>query len=295
MRLMESGELIPAWFRDSIAVVPETGKVVVEGAHIEWAAWGSTSRPGLLLLPGSAAHLGWWGFLAPFFAHRHRVATLSWSGTGKSDWRERYASRQFAAEALACAEAAGLFGSGHKPLIVGHSFGGFIAITVAGMVGERLRATVIADSRLTPTARWAIARERERPPRVYASEDHAFKAFRLSPVQPIPNGFIRDWLARDAIVPTADGLGWTWRADPNVRVKTLIENTEDLIARARCPLAFIRGVNSGVTTEEIWNSHRMQAPPHTPFIEIPEAAHHLMIDQPIAVVGVLRSLLATLP
>jgi pimeloyl-ACP methyl ester carboxylesterase len=292
---MESGELIPAWFRDSIAVVPETGKVVVEGAHIEWAAWGSTSGPGLLLLPGSAAHTGWWGFLAPFFSERYRVATLSWSGTGKSDWRGRYTSRLFAAEALACAEVAGLFGSGHKPVIVGHSFGGFIAMTMAGLIGERLRAAVVADSRLTPTARWTIAPELERPSRVYASEDHAFKAFRLSPVQPIPNSFVRDWLARDAIVPTGDGHGWTWRADPNVRVKTLIENREGIITSARCPLAFIRGANSGVATAEVWNSHRIQAPRHTPFIEIPEAAHHLMIDQPIAVVSVLRSLLATLP
>jgi len=292
---MESGELVPAWFRNSIAVVPETGRVCVEGSYIEWAAWGLTSRPGLLLLPGSAAHIGWWGFLAPFFAERHRVVTLSWSGTGKSDWRTRYTSRLFAEEALASAEAAGLFGSGHKPVIIGHSFGGFVAITVTGMVGERFRAAVIADSRLTPTARWAIMPERERPPRVYPSEEHAFKAFRLSPVQSIQNRFIRDWLARDAIAPTGDGSGWTWRADPNVRVKTLIENGGDLITDARCPLAFIRGSNSGVATDEIWSLHRTQAPPQTPFIEIPEAAHHLMIDQPVAVVGVLRALLASLP
>ena len=40
---------------------------------------------------------------------------------------------------------------------------------------------------------------------------------------------------------------------------------------------------------------REHAPPGTPFFAIPEAEHHLMLDQPLAVVSALRGLLAAWP
>jgi hypothetical protein len=36
-------------------------------------------------------------------------------------------------------------------------------------------------------------------------------------------------------------------------------------------------------------------PPDTPVIPIPDAAHHVMVDQPLALVAALRRLLASWP
>ena len=58
---------------------------------------------------------------------------------------------------MACAEAAGLFEAGEKPIVVAHSFGGSIATSLAAQHGKRLKATVIVDSGAA-AARKAMAR-----------------------------------------------------------------------------------------------------------------------------------------
>jgi pimeloyl-ACP methyl ester carboxylesterase len=57
---------------------------------------------------------------------------------------------------------------------------------------------------------------------------------------------------------------------------------------------FIRGALSTTVSEEIWAEHRALAPAGTPFVVIPDAHHHVMIDQPIALIATLRALLAHL-
>ena len=47
---------------------------------------------------GNGAHADWWSFIAPFFAAHYRVAALSWSGMGGSDWREHYTLEAFVDE-----------------------------------------------------------------------------------------------------------------------------------------------------------------------------------------------------
>src|ERR1700710_717344 len=80
----------PAWFSDALRHEPERRFHVVQGAKIEALSWGEIGKPGLLLLHGKMAHADWWSFIAPFFAARHRVTALSWSGMGGSEWRESY-------------------------------------------------------------------------------------------------------------------------------------------------------------------------------------------------------------
>ena len=86
------GESVPApdWFRRALACEPERSFVRVEGANIEVLAWGERGRPGLLFLHGHAAHAEVWRCIAPFFAGYCRVAALSWSEMGRSDWRPQY-------------------------------------------------------------------------------------------------------------------------------------------------------------------------------------------------------------
>src|SRR5580658_2993680 len=114
----------PAWFNDVIAKEPERSFVTVEGAKIELLTWGEVAKPGLILVHGNSAHADWWSFIAPFLADEYRVAALSLSGMGGSDWRETYSFETYASEIHACAQAAGLYESEVKPVYIGHSFGG---------------------------------------------------------------------------------------------------------------------------------------------------------------------------
>ena len=93
----------PGWFDRAVAVVPERSHVTVAGARIEVLTWGERGKPGLLLLHGGMAHADWWSFVAPYFANTHRVAALSWSGMGGSDWRASYTIDTYVEEMMAVA------------------------------------------------------------------------------------------------------------------------------------------------------------------------------------------------
>jgi pimeloyl-ACP methyl ester carboxylesterase len=288
---LESGA--PEWFRQALAHPHEQGRIDVEGAGIEWLAWGDRDRPGVLLTTGNGAHMGWWRWIAPYLAQDFRVAALSWSGMGGSDWRDAYAPELFVREAMAVAQEAGLFRGAVAPVMIGHSFGGILTALAAATIGERLRGAMLIDARLHTRRVWGVEAAPVPPRRTYAAREEMIARFRLQPRQPQRNRYILDLIADEALEP-AEG-GWRWRADPEIRHKTdLGANLMGLIPRARCPLMFIRGELSMTLGDEIWAEHRRLAPPHTPFVVIPDAHHHIMIDQPIALVSAIRALLATL-
>ena len=97
----------PAWFERAMADEPERSFADVEGARVETLAWGKRGNPGLILLHGGAAHADWWSFIAPFFASGHRVVAPTFTGMGRSDWRERYLFDQFVREARTAAARRG--------------------------------------------------------------------------------------------------------------------------------------------------------------------------------------------
>lgn len=283
----------PAWFSEAVSRPHEAGRSRVDGAGIEWLAWGERGQPGVLLAGGNGAHMGWWRWIAPYLAHGRRVVALTWSGMGGSDWREAYHPEQFVREALTVAEDAGLFESAEPPVMVGHSFGGILTALAAATVGDRLRAAILIDARLSTRSVWGADAEPVPPRRIYPSRAEAIARFRLQPRQPQPERFMTDQIAGEAL-EQADG-GWRWRADPEIRRKTdLGSNLTGLVARSQCRLGFIKGGLSTTVTDEIWSEHQRLAPPGTPFVVIPEAHHHVMLDQPLALVSVLDTMLQLL-
>jgi pimeloyl-ACP methyl ester carboxylesterase len=203
----------PAWFEAALAVAPERGAVEVEGASIELLTWGERGRPGLLLLHGNGAHADWWSWTAPFFAATHRVAAISWSGMGGSDWRETYTGELFVREIMGAAEAAGLFEAETPPVIVGHSFGGFPTLLAAATAGGRLAGVVSVDSPIRPPeAQWRGPPSRSRPNRVYPTLEEALTRFRFAPPQACETPYIADHIARTSLkrAPLEDGSGEGW-------------------------------------------------------------------------------------
>jgi len=289
----------PAWFRHALGHAPSRTHCEVDGARIETLVWGERGRPGLLFLHGNAAHADWWSFVAPFFAREFRVAAMSWSGMGGSQWRPTYSLDIFVAEAFAAAGAAGLFDGAARPIFVGHSFGGFPLLACAARRGEELRAAIVVDTPLLPPERVKEQRERmvrsgmPSPGRVYPTLAAALARFRLLPSQPCENLFIVDFIARTSL-READG-GFAWRFDPLLWRHYRMSNPIRDLASARCPVAIVRGSRSRVMTEDSGAFAHAVAPAGSPLIEIPEAHHHVMLDQPLAFVSALRGLLSGWP
>jgi len=296
----------PAWFTGALAQTPERRFIDVEGAKLELLIWGEIGRPGLLLLHGGRAHADWWSFIAPFFAKDYRVAALSWSGMGGSDWRESYGADLLSHEALGAIAAAGLDQGPQKPLVVAHSFGGWVSMYLAAHYGERLKGLVVLDSGVRPPKDPDAPREpprQSRPNRVYTTLEDALAHFRLAPSQACDNPFILDYIARQALkpapLPDASGAdGWTWRFDPYLFAKVPLAFQAQVAAAlpaARCPLAFIWGDRSAIMDGRLLHHTLSLAPAGAPKIVMPQAAHHLFLDQPLGTVASLRSLFAAWP
>ncbi len=298
----------PGWFVRAIAHAPQVSRVEVAGAGIEMLTWGEVGKPGLLLMHGNGAHAGWWKFIAPFFADRYRVAAFSWSGMGGSDWRPQYRLDLFVEEIVAVAEAAGLFAGVAKPFVVGHSFGAFPMAEMATLHGARFRAAVVVDSPfLTPQRREERRKERGVRPRrpreltphnIYPSLEAALARFRLAPLQACENLYIADLIARDGLKRVdnpAGGEGWSWRFDPFLWRDFHLPDLTDRLGRAQCPMALVRGARSQLIND--WDAaygHALMRP-GSPFVTIPDSDHHIMVDQPLALVSALETLLATWP
>lgn len=292
----------PPWFESAIAAPHVDGTVDVKGAAIAWRRWGQPGKKGLLFVHGGVAHLGWWDFIAPFFTDRFTPAALSLSGMGRSGWREQYDVGTYADEALAAAEAAGLFEPTDRPLIVGHSFGGFVTLATIVAHGARFEGAVICDSPIRKSRERTGPRAdpRRRGGRVYATEAEALARFSLMPAQDCENLWALDHIARTALKDApgpGGGMGKAWVHDPELWLKMEFLSAEpfDAMAKAAAPFAFVRGEQSVLVDDERWEKMGRYAGPRVPRVSIPQAQHHLMLDQPLAFVSALRALLGVWP
>ena len=284
-----SDQTIPDWFYRAMATPFDEGIVKVDDVPIHYLEWGERGRPGLVLVHGGAAHAHWWTFLAPMFAEDWHVVAPDLSGHGDSGRRDFYSHELWASEVMAVADAAGFPG---PPVLVGHSLGGLVTIQTASDLGDRLRGAVTVDTpvrRPDPESEEGARGRSFRAPGTYRELDTALKHFRLIPPQPCEHDFIIDHIARHSLRETEHG--WTWKFDPNLFKHTLIP-LRDQLASVKCRVALFRGQHSVTVPEDTADYMYELMDRNAPVITIPEAHHHLILDQPLAFVAALRTLLA---
>jgi pimeloyl-ACP methyl ester carboxylesterase len=280
----------PAWFRRALAHPPETRRAEHAGCGINYLAWGRQGAPGLVFIHGGAAHAHWWSFLVPLLADHYRVAALDLSGHGDSDRRGEgeYTLANWAGEVMAVAADASMAA---RPVVVGHSMGGFVSIGTAALHGDRLGGIVILDSPVSaPDPEIDAARQGKvfGPLRVYPDLDAALARFRTVPEQDHYLPYVIDHVARHSL-REVDG-GWSWKYDPDIFVPGRAESRE-LLGEVSTRVALFRSEH-GLVTPEIGAFMYDQLGRVAPVVEIPEAGHHLMLDQPLLLLTALRTLLA---
>jgi pimeloyl-ACP methyl ester carboxylesterase len=278
-----------AWFLEALAIAPERSRFEVEGASIELLTWGKTGDPGLLFLHGGGAHADWWSFIAPFFSDRFRCAAFSWSGMGGSEWRDRYSIPLYGQEALRAIQVAGLDVAG-PPTVIAHSFGGHTLLHLAADHGARIRGGILVDS-LVPRRRPGRSL-RSTPLRRYASHAEALARFRFVPPQSSERLEIVDHIARGSIreLPATETTAteWSWRADHAFWDKFEAFNPDELVERVEVPIALIYGEQSVVVNAQGIAQMEARLPYCVASAAIPHAQHHIMVDQPIALISALR-------
>jgi pimeloyl-ACP methyl ester carboxylesterase len=282
----------PGWFQRALAVPFTDEEVTVGGARIHYLAWGERGRPGMVFVHGGGAHGHWWTHLAATFAGDLRVAALDLSGHGDSDHRDRYALEQWTDEVIAVAEAAGSSG---RPVVVGHSMGGMVTIATAALHADRLSGVVICDSPVMaadPEVESYRLKQAFGAPRTYASVDEAVARFRTVPAQAHYLPYVIDHVARRSLKEVDGGVQWKFDRFIFEQFSSGMRGiAQPYLSQVRCRLALLRSEH-GLVTEDIGASMFEAMGRVTPIIEIPEAGHHAMLDQPLVLLTAIRTLLA---
>ncbi len=282
----------PEWFRRALAVDQLDIGVDVAGCRIHALACGPEGARGLVFVHGGGAHAHWWTHVAATFSHEFRVLALDLSGHGDSGHRPAYSLEQWTDEVMAVADHGQIEG---PPVIIGHSMGGMVTIATAARHGDRVSAAIICDSPVTePAPEIGAYRLREAfgRPRVYPTIDEAVAHFRTVPSQPHYLDYVMDHVARRS-VRSVDG-GFQWKFDRGVFAQFgagIRGVARPYLSQVGCRLALLRSEH-GLVTADIGQFMYDEMGRVTPVIEIPEAGHHAMLDEPLILLTALRTLLA---
>jgi len=283
----------PAWFTRSLAVPFTDERVGVAGTDVHYLAWGARGRRGLVFVHGGGAHAHWWSPIAATFADEFRVLAVDLSGHGDSGHRDGYELEQWTDEVMAVAAAGGIDG---PPVIAGHSMGGFVTIATAALHATEIDGAIVCDSPVDePDPEIASYKLKEAfgAPRTYPTLDDALAHFRTVPPQDHYLDYVIDHVARHSLKPVEGG--WQWKFDRQVFAQFTGGSMRSValpyLDKVTCRFALLRSEN-GLVTDDIGQSMFDRLGRVTPIIEIPEAGHHAMLDEPLILLTALRSLLA---
>ena len=277
----------PGWYSAAMSVPYEDRTVHVGGADIHYLVWGEPDRPGLVFVHGGAAHAHWWTHVAAQFARVYRIAAIDMSGHGDSDRRDRYSLEAWCDEVVTVAADADMAG---PPIVIGHSMGGFVTLATAATRGDQIAGAVILDSpvRRPDPEMETGSRSQFANPKVYPDAATAIARFRTVPEQEHCEPYLMSHIAAQSLMEVDGGV--TWKFDPGIFLSPR-STANELLRQVTCRIALFRAEH-GLVTADIGAYMYEQLGRVAPVIEIPQAGHHMILDQPLLVVMAIRTLLA---
>jgi pimeloyl-ACP methyl ester carboxylesterase len=258
------------------------------GDHVtHYLEWGDPSNSRvLLLLHGFRGHAHWWDFVAPWFAQDYRVIAIDFGGMGDSSARLKYSRGDFVGEVHATLQMIGP----KEVTLVGHSFGGRIAVFVAHEYPQLLKRALIIDTNIGFADQPLRTRFMQRPKKIYPDLATACARFRFVPDEPPILPRIMQHLALHSIRPQGDGFVWKFDEKPVGSVGWEQVAEGELLKDIELPMDFIAGEFSEVVppalAQRVGEALRNGRGP----IVIPSAYHHVPVDQPLALVAAMRAL-----
>ena len=294
----------PDWFERAMRIPRFEWDVDVEGSPVRAFRWGDSDRPGVVLAHGFMAHARCLAFIAALLSDRFHVVAYDLSGMGDSPMHPRFDPGLRGRELVAVTRGAGLFENRARPFIVAHSQGAHSGMSAIEEGRESFAGLVVCDmTMMRPSAAegyFGAHRGRSWPPKdarphkVHSDLAAILARYKLAPPQPCANDFLLEYVARHS-VRQVEG-GWVWKFDPRIRV-TDSHDAEWWAAQAQrfadlsIRKAIVHGENSFVFRPDSAAYLREVTGDSVPIVEVPDAHHHLMLDQPIAFAATLRDLL----
>lgn len=256
------------------------GFLSVNGLRVHYCEWGDAAAPALVLLHGGCAHARWWDAFAAAVADAYHVVALDLRGHGDSEHADppAYRIEDYADDVAACIDALGL----ERIVLIGHSLGGLVAAMYAGRAPQRLVALVVVDSQAKISAAGVryLARLQHFPQPIYRDRDTAIRRFRLLPTQTNAAQTTLAHVAAHAVRQLLDGR-WTLKFDRASLSHPEPQDGLPALQQLRCPILLVRGAHSTLLPHDKFAA-LLAALPHAEGVEIADAHHHVMLDNPEA-------------
>ncbi len=264
-------------------------RFTANGLALNCLDYGGEGKPPILFLHGGSAHAHWWDFVAPAFVGDFHVLALDQRGHGESQWADEwaYGSRHYVSD-LDQVIAAWGFGA---PILIGHSMGAHnvlaYAVEHSESEGGKLRAIVAIDP---PPDYPDLALEflksiAEKPARRFESLDEAARNFRVLPRETLAKKEILEHVARRSFKRHADG-GWTHKIDRRTMIREPSRVWKSL-HRIKCPALIVKIAKSPLLDRELARKMVAQLA-NGRLAEIDDSYHHVMLDNPQALIEIIR-------
>ncbi len=254
--------------------------------------YGGAGKPSILFLHGGSAHAHWWDFVAPALASDYHPLALDQRGHGDSQWAAQwaYGSLHYVAD-LAAVISGWDYGA---PVIVGHSMGGHNAMLYAAAEHASIRGLVVVDSTPDYPQRAVdfLRSVAERPARRYDSLAEAVRNFRLLPRETKAAPEVLLHVAQLTFRGDGDGK-WTHKLDRRTMIREPLD-VWGLLPEIKCPTLIVKVRESPLL--DLGIARRMaESMPDGHLVEVANSHHHVMLDNPAALIAVLRNFVSNLP
>jgi pimeloyl-ACP methyl ester carboxylesterase len=287
----------PDWFNNALQIPYETRQADVDGCTIEYLRWGDTRKPLLMFVHGNGGHAQWWSFIAPSFLDDYCVCAVNLSGMGDSGYRPEYSFDIYARDVIGAAAHAGYT---RDITIVGHSMGGVVTMRVAENYPEAIKAIVIVDSPMVfRLSNDASEQHKPAPPahhsfkgkKYYADFATTLSHYHLVPPQPCANKFLVDHVAQHSIKQFPQG--WSWKFDEGIyfNFKRSGKLPPFDLDKILCQFAYIHGSDSALVPQRVIPDLHKMLENKGKIYEIAGAHHHVMLDEPLALIARLQEIL----
>ncbi len=263
----------------------KTHRFKANGLTLNCVDYGGEGRPPMLFLHGGSAHAHWWDFVAPAFVGDFHVMALDQRGHGESEWADEwaYGSRHYVADLDQIIEAWG-FG---PPILIGHSMGAHNVLAYAAEHSGKLHAIVALDPPPDYTERAVefLQSVAQKPARRFRSLDEAAKNFKVLPRETLATKEVLEHVGRRSFRQDGDGT-WIHKLDRRTMIREPSRVWQSL-HKIACPALIVKITKSPLLDREVAKKMVAQLA-NAQLAEVGDSYHHVMLDNPTALIEVIR-------
>lgn len=270
---------------------PQSRLVFVNGLNLHLLDWGTVGKRPLVMIHGVSGNAHNFDPLAPLFRGNHHVLALDLRGRGDSDWAKdkSYEYTDYVAD------LDGLLGALtiERPILLGVSMGGAVAMAYAGTHPEKVSGLVLNDigPEVDSDGLARVAQTMGMAPEEFANIEEVMTWMRDSyPVYATSSDGEMRSRALYAVRKLTNGkFGWKYdkalREDRSGGANVERENLWPLAKNITCPILAIRGEESDIFTPRVAARMLLELP-QTRVVEVPGVGHAPTLLEPEALVAI---------